>query len=118
MDRYAHPPGGGDGGCASLIHPTVPNRGYCFIVKDEIERRKDNSVESAKVPEIFAAVATILGVVAAVIAAVSSFEKVDIIPRLFDSAIASSAVIGAVISVIGVIIAVLLARRTNKNETE
>nr|VFK65102.1 MAG: hypothetical protein BECKUNK1418G_GA0071005_10572 [Candidatus Kentron sp. UNK]VFK71289.1 MAG: hypothetical protein BECKUNK1418H_GA0071006_10592 [Candidatus Kentron sp. UNK] len=30
----AHPPGGGDGGCASLIHPTAPNRGCCFIVSD------------------------------------------------------------------------------------
>nr|VFJ91586.1 MAG: hypothetical protein BECKLFY1418A_GA0070994_101713 [Candidatus Kentron sp. LFY] len=29
----AHPPGGGDGGYASLIHPTAPNRGCCFIVK-------------------------------------------------------------------------------------
>ena len=28
----AHPPGGKDGGCASLIHPTVPNQGCCFIV--------------------------------------------------------------------------------------
>lgn len=83
-------------------------------LKSEIEKRKVVSAESSKVPEVFAVVASFIALLATGFSITGFVEKVELIPKLFNSELVTSMLMGVASSVIAALIAYIFSKRTGE----
>ena len=96
-----------------LVHigETADGEDQTERLRQDIEQAKEKTIESSKLPELFAKVAGSLTVVVMVSSIANSVGGLDLLPRILDSEIFTSLMLGVLISVLGIGAAVALNRR-------
>lgn len=82
-------------------------------LRKEVENAKEKSQEGSKLPELFGGISAAIAGMAAAASIASFFEGTQLLPRILDSEILTSLLLGVGASVAAAGIAVLISKRTS-----
>lgn len=82
-------------------------------IASELEKRKESSVESSKVPEIFAIVATILAFIGSLASFTSFVKGIELIPKVLGSEVVTSVLMSVLGSVVAAAIAFAVSKKSS-----
>lgn len=80
-------------------------------IQKEFKTAKEKTNEPPKIPEVFGAIASLVTIIATVFTFANFTEKLNLIPKLFDSSIITSLAIGLTVSIFAGLITVLISRK-------